>query len=76
MHVLDPLSHDFDDQAVHNDLILFQCQYSSTIQQQKEWNEYKAFFSMGDSPGEGISVVRSKFANFQDATDLVSDSLD
>ena len=74
MHVLDPLAHDFDDQTVHNDLILFQCQYSSTIQRHDEWKEYKAFFSMGDSPGEGIYVVRSNFTNFPDAIDLISDS--
>ena len=59
IHVLDPFAHDLNDQVVHVDLLLYHSHAAPTIQHHSEWEEYTAFFSMGDSPGGGIFVVRA-----------------
>ena len=57
--VLDPLAHNFNDQVVYGDLMLSQCQYSSMLQRCQERKEYKANFSMRNSPGGGILMYEN-----------------
>ena len=63
IHVLDPFAHDLNNQVFHVDLLLYHGHASPTIQYHSEWEEYKAFFSMSDSPDGGINTVRVYFTN-------------